>query len=427
MRRFSLSTKLLTLLLGFNLLLFAVIFVLPPELYSKIMNEPDYSFLNIESLVFILSCDLAFYLGYILYSPLVTKHSRYNLGSAVVSNTFIVLPLVPFMFLTAVSVVEIIKAYPQLLYVLGSPSAQQVRADVGTQQNVMSGAPIILTGMIWWAIFRMRCSEIILQKKMRSVRVVIVISVVLVAISFIIRMSRMQLLPLIIGLLINYKYAEYVTLRQSRTNLSRSIVVIIVGGLLIFITLSLIRGYNNWQDIAQQIFAYGPASYNRLSAILSGRLHFYGQETGIYVSSFQGQIPLLKHFINVYHLLGQPSLNTAWLRTFNDVGNAGLNADYTFPTVYGAIYSFFGIWSPIYFFGFGIFFKQIVHSINSEKIFGIVYFPFIIFSLLFLFGWNFMLSYNFIVLLITVFILFLYKASFRSIFASKRLLKNSVV
>jgi oligosaccharide repeat unit polymerase len=313
----------------------------------------------------------------------------------------------------------ILKAYPQLLFSLGSSAAQRLRADVGTQQEVMSGAPIILSGMVWWAVFKMRRTELIVKKRLSITRVVIAISIILLTLTFFIKMSRMELIPLFVGLLINYKYAEYVTFKGGRTDLLRSMVVVIVIGLAIFIVLSLLRGYGDWQEIFRQMFAYGPASYNRLSAFLSGRLHFHGENTGIYVSSFQGQIPILKHFVDIYSLLGQPNLNSAWLRDFEDVAQSGLNPKYTFPTVYGAVYSFFGLLSPIYFVAIGLFFKQVVHSINKEKIFGIVFFPFVLLSMLFLFGWNFVLSYNFIVLVITVFILFSYEVVFWSIAAHR--------
>ena len=420
MSQFNLATKLFMAMITLNLLLFAVIFIMPPELYSKIMHEPDCSFFNLEALTFILFCDLAFYIGYFLYSPIVIKYSRNNPSNAAVSNKFIILPLVPFIFLTAVSVMMILKAYPQLLFSLGSSAAQRLRADVGTQQDVMSGAPIILSGMVWWAVFKMRRTELIVKKRLRITRVVIAISMILLTLTFFIKMSRMELIPLFVGLLINYKYAEYVTFKGGRTDLLRSMVVVIAIGLAIFIVLSLLRGYGDWQEIFRQIFAYGPASYNRLSAFLSGRLHFYGENTGIYVSSFQGQIPILKHFVDIYSVLGQPNLNSAWLRDFKDVAHSGLNTNYTFPTVYGAVYSFFGLLSPFYFLALGLFLKHVVHSINKEKIFGIVFFPFVLFSMLFLFGWNFVLSYNFIVLVITVFILFSYEVVFLSIIGRRR-------
>ena len=198
----------------------------------------------------------------------------------------------------------------------------------------------------------------------------------------------------------SYKYAEYLMYRKVSRNIFLNLIMFLGIGIFIFILLSIVRGFTNGYQIISQIFDYGPASFNRLAAFLSGQLTFYGENSGIYVSSFQGQIPIIKNYIDIYKLLGQPSLDSVWLENFRNVGIAGLNAQYTFPTVYGAIYSFFGWLSPLYFLFLGFFYKQVIHSINKIGTFGIVFYPFFIFSLFFWFGWNFLLSYNFIVLII---------------------------
>lgn len=424
--KISFSTKLIIVFLAFNFFLFFIPFILPSNIYSEIMNEKDYSFFNFESLVFIILCDVSLILGYFMHRPIIIdKISDNGSMKRIYSNKFIILPLLPFIFLTIISIFMILKSYPQIIFLLGSAAAQGLRVDISTQANVMSGAPVVLSGMVWWAVFRMRCTEIETRKKLIVTRAVVILSVILIVASFLIKMSRMELIPLFVGILINYKYAEYISLNLKNSNFLRSIIIITAMGLFIFVLLSFIRGYNSWHEILSQIFSYGPASYNRLSAFLSGRLHFYGESTGIYVSSFQGQIPIIKHFIDIYGFLGEPNLSTAWLRDFNDVSQAGLNIHYTFPTVYGAIYSFFGIFSPIYFVVYGAFIKQALHSLNRKKNFGIVFFPFLVFGVLFLFGWNFCLSYTFIILLITVFLLFMYERFYTLLFISSSKLQSS--
>lgn len=196
---------------------------------------------------------------------------------------------------------------------------------------------------------------------------------------------------------------------SNRSNIFlKNILLIGIFGVGIFVLLSWVRGYN-LDTVIKQFFAYLPASYNRLSALLNGSLHFAGERSGIYVSSFQGQIPIIKSFVNIYSFLGQPTLDYAWRHDFSDVANAGLNAHYTFPTIYGSIFTFCGYLSPIYFFLFGAVIKQFYSSFARGKIFGIIFYPLSLFCIMFSFGWNFFLSYEFIVMIIAVFYIFIFE------------------
>lgn len=414
--RLMYSTRLMLYLLTFNMALIAITFMFPPQWYSRIMNEPDFAFLNIELFVFTLLCSSAFVVGYKLYRPIVLNGSSSNSIFNVISNKFLVLPLIIWSALTVSSLLMVLALYPDLLYALATSAAPQLRAEISMKlQGVMSGAPIVLSGVIWWAVFRMRTTEVILQKKMFLTRATLTFASLLVVIVFTLKMSRIELLPFLFGVVINYKYAEHLASINANDRQLRQMLTLFTTGILLFIMMSLVRGYN-WSGEATQIFAYGPASFNRLAAFLSGRLHFYGEGSGIYVSNFQGQIPFIKDFFNINKIFGQPTLNSAWKNDFIDVANAGLNSHYTFPTVYGAIYSYFGWLSPLYFFIIGCGYRQIVASIDKARIFGIVFFPFVLFSLFFWFGWNFILSYNFTALVITVSMLFVYERIYRDLF-----------
>lgn len=410
------STRLILYMLIFNMALLTISITFPPQWYSHIMNEPDFAFLNMKLFVFTLICTGAFVIGYKLFRPIALKAFSSNSIFNVVSNKFLVLPLIIWSALTVSSLLMVLALYPDLLYALATSAAPQLRSEISMRlQGVMSGAPIVLSGVIWWAVFRMRITEVILHKKLFLTRVTIIFASLLVVIIFTIKMSRIELLPFLFGVVINYKYAEHLASTNTNNRQLRQMITLFTIGILLFIMMSLVRGYS-WSGQAIQIFAYGPASFNRLAVFLSGQMHFYGAGSGIYVSNFQGQIPFIKDFIDVYKILGQPTLNSAWKNDFIDVANAGLNSHYTFPTVYGAIYSYFGWLSPLYFFIIGCAYRQIVASIDKARIFGIVFFPFALFSLFFWFGWNFILSYNFTALVITVSMLFIYEMIYRDLF-----------
>ena len=347
------STRLISYMLIFNMALLTISTTFPPQWYSQIMNEPDFSFLNMKLFVFTLICTGVFVIGYKFYRPIALKATSSNYIFNVVSNKFLVLPLIIWSALTVSSLLMVLALYPDLLYALATSAAPQLRAEISMRlQGVMSGAPIVLSGVIWWAVFRMRLTEVISHKKLLLTRVIIIFASLLIVIIFTLKMSRIELLPFLFGVVINYNYAEHLASTNTNNRQLRQMITLFTIGILLFIMMSLVRGYN-WSGQATQIFAYGPASFNRLTAFLSGQLHFYGAGSGIYVSNFQGQIPFIKDFINVYKILGQPTLNSAWKNDFIDVANAGLNSHYTFPTVYGAIYSYFGWLSPLYFFIIG--------------------------------------------------------------------------
>ena len=405
----SQTIKLIFLLLFFNFILFISAFFMPAWLYSSIMQEHDYTNFNFLSLIFILICDTSFLAGYVIYKPVVIL--RYGLikKNNRINNLFLILPIIPFFALSAYSVFILINKFPSLILSFGTPHAQELRESVSSVQNAMSGAPIILTGVVWWAIFRLRIAERSTGRRLRYAKLFVFISLGLLTINFLLRMSRMDLIPLYFGCFINYKYADLVCGFSRKINLIRATILFVAIGLSVFIVLLLARGFYGFDSAANQIFAYTLASYNRLSAFLLGKLHFSGENSGIYVSSFQGQIPIIKNFFNIYKVLGQPSIGHAWLDNFHNVAEAGLNYHYTFPTLYGAIFSFFGYYSPVYFFLFGLFVKQSENSLSKSRVFGIIFLPLSLFCLLFFFGWNFLLSYEFIALFIAYIYLEVYE------------------
>lgn len=393
-------------MLAFNVALMLVGILFPPNLYSKLMEEPDYMFLNLELAVFVLMCTVSFIMGYKLFHAISLTKNRVN--DKINNRNIVLFPLVIWSFLTVYSLFLILLRYPELIQSLGTLSASHLRAEISLHlKDVMSGAPIILSEVIWWAIYRMRDLEIKYDKRLFFYRAGLVLCSIIVIAMFTVKMSRMELLPFIFGAIISYNYLGNATSFYKKNSLQLQFVMFIIIGFSVFIAMSAVRGYSLSEEFFQ-VFAYGPASFNRLAAILSGRLHFYGGNTGIYVSNFQGQIPILKDFINVYSFLGQPSLNDAWQRDFIDVHNAGLNSHYTFPTVYGSVFTFFGWLSPLYFLAIGYAYRLIIRSLELGRIFGIIFFPLALFSLFFWFGWNFILSYNFTASIITVVMLSLY-------------------
>ena len=390
-----------------NFMIFMIVFSMPVYLYSSIMHENDYSHLDVLSLLFILACDAALLFGYHAYKPVVFSHGvTYKPRAA--NNLYLFFLLVPILILVLVSFYILLEHFPDLLSSLGSIEAQQMRANVSTIKNSMSGAPVLLTGIIWWAIYKLRYTETTFSRKLLFSRAIIFSSVIIVTIYFVVKLSRMELVPLYFGIFMVYNFSAN-KMTSNRSNIFlKNILLIGIFGVGIFVLLSWVRGYN-LDTVIKQFFAYLPASYNRLSALLNGSLHFAGERSGIYVSSFQGQIPIIKSFVNIYSFLGQPTLDYAWRHDFSDVANAGLNAHYTFPTIYGSIFTFCGYLSPIYFFLFGAVIKQFYSSFARGKIFGIIFYPLSLFCIMFSFGWNFFLSYEFIVMIIAVFYIFIFE------------------
>jgi hypothetical protein len=102
---------------------------------------------------------------------------------------------------------------------------------------------------------------------------------------------------------------------------------------------------------------YGPASFNRLGALLEGDLKIPNSNMGYYTNTWYWDSPIINSTAivlkNLEFDIPQPAY-TNWLATFDAVGAYKLNKNYIWVTTYGEVYADYGYYGIIWFAIYGL-------------------------------------------------------------------------
>src|ERR1035437_8985257 len=125
-------------------------------------------------------------------------------------------------------------------------------------------------------------------------------------------------MPVITGIAIVYLLRKSVRGETGSTFLVKFGVIFASIVLTLFLLASFVRGTT---DLTKDVFTYTIASYNRLSALLSGRLRYPYGGRGIYLFSFLGYTNMLNMVIPLRDMLRWPSFMDYWQSEFRPTQN----------------------------------------------------------------------------------------------------------
>ncbi|MEM3988771.1 MAG: hypothetical protein QXZ22_09295 [Sulfolobales archaeon] len=363
----------------FPLFLLFVSLIFPPSLYESYVGEPDYMFLNIKILAFVLLYTFFYFIGVFIsnYKPLFS----FNLIKKKVKVSFfvyigtisaltIVLQLI-FVFLMFIYFNKTL--HLNLLEIVLSGKGQLIKDYLGKEVRIPFGLgniPLFVTGIEFWLLYKLYTFQADLNdlKKFRELKyleISIVVSLVLFIISNIITLNRPTLMIFLIGWFVIYSYFNKGSIFYRVVKLSITVV-------LIYAITSILRwasGSENLTDLVLgRLLGYTVADFNRLALILEGKLSYV--EAGVprifYILPIL-KIPLTN--IEFFNLRETSPL------ALSAVGSAGLNSDYNMATLFGGIYQSIGIATPIYFTVLGFIGSRLYISFKRGKTFGIMLYP----------------------------------------------------
>lgn len=363
----------------FPLFLLFVSLIFPPSLYESYVGEPDYMFLNIKILAFVLLCTFFYYIGVFIsnYKPLfsfnlIKKKVKVSPFAyiGIISVLTIVLQLI-FVFLMFIYFNKTL--HLNLLEIVLSGKGQLIKDYLGKEVRIPFGLgsiPLFVTGIEFWLLYKLYTFQADLNdlKKFRELKyleISIVVSLVLFIISNIITLNRPTLMIFLIGWFVIYSYFNKGSIFYRVVKLSITVV-------LIYAITSILRwasGSENLTDLVLgRLLGYTVADFNRLALILEGKLSYV--EAGVprifYILPIL-KIPLTN--IEFFNLRETSPL------ALSAVGSAGLNSDYNMATLFGGIYQSIGIATPIYFTVLGFIGSRLYISFKRGKTFGIMLYP----------------------------------------------------
>jgi hypothetical protein len=386
--------------------IFLLAWLFPPSAYSAYMEEPDYIFLNVTALALYSVCVMAFLLGVWLidlFFPvggLRDEKLVYRLSPV----TFILVPLSLGLIFSVLSNVIIIRSTPDLLRLLLEQGGAELKTELQFQ-TPLGLAGVYLIGIVWWATWR--CDQLDLRGgQRRMVKLFQYLATASVVLTTILKLVRGELMPVITGVAIIYLLRKSVHVRKQGAFAFKFFVIFASSVLVLFLLASFVRGTTN---LTKDVFAYTIASYDRLAALLSGRLRYPYGGRGIYLFSFLGYNNMLNMIVPFRDILHWPSFMEYWQSEFRAMGPAGLSENAIWTGTFGYIYADIGWFAPLFVFFEGVLCGVVWRSIKLGRPLGIVLYPWFAFCILFWFGMNSLLENKLLPLVLDVIGLSLYE------------------
>jgi hypothetical protein len=373
-------------------LVFVVAWVFPPGIYKRLMGESDLIFLDVEAALFYAACVAAFLLGVYLvavYCPSGPLTDR-RLEPRISPTAFILGPVLVGLLLHSIGIVSVLKK-GVLLQLLLSGDRAATSSGTWAAEGTIGLSGTLLTGIIWWALWRYRQLKLSRASSLVT-RLFIYLAIISVLVSFSLMQDRTGLTPVIVGT------AIIVLLRKKLQSELDTRVVLTFSGVVLaismacFVLFAELRGINEFEGIVSSVIGYTISSYNRLSALLSGRLQYPYGGRGLYLSGFLAFNNLFNSIVPVREMLRWPDFYYVWDSEFGAVWRANLDGKFIWSGTFGYIYSDLGWLSPGFMFLYGLLYGWVWRSVCGGRAFGIVLYPWCAFCILFWFGTNLLLD-----------------------------------
>jgi len=375
-------------LISYTIFLFAWLF--PPGLYANYIHEPDQIFLDPLSLAFVSACILAFVIGLrlsTLFSSCFAEAPKVIPPSS--PQIYLLAPLI---ISSAFCLVYLFKvgSHLDIVGLLASSQGNSIKLVNQTgqlQEGFWGRSPSVLCATIWWAQYRAG------QLQLKGLGHLLFISIFLFALMVDVAtctatVNRSNLMPLISGIALIYAYRKTYgrNVNAFKILVQGAFAIAIFLGL--FLLLSFFRGNISSSTLVTQILGYGITSYNRLALMLTGHLQFVTGGKGAYLFPVLVDSHSLNVIFPISDRLGWPSADTLWRLEFGPIGAAGLNRGFNWVSLFGYVYTDMGWFTPLYFSGLGVLCGRLWLSFRKGKSFGLVFYPWAAFSILFWCGYN---------------------------------------
>jgi hypothetical protein len=405
-------------------LIFAIAWLFPPGMYTRLMEEPDLLFLNIKAAVFYATCVGAFLLGLYLvdvYLPAERLVDR-QLESGISAAAFILGPLCVALLLNIVSLSSVLRQgvlLPLLLSGGGGEAKELWQADGSL---VLSAT--CLAGVVWWAIWRSQQLQVKGISR-TATRTLVYLAILVIVLSASLMLNRIVLFSTVIGAVIIALARRILAGTIAAKTVLKAVLLLCVLMTGLFALYSALRGNDSASAVSSDLVQYTISSYNRLPALLSGTLRYPYAGTGVYLVSFLESNNLFNSIMPIREMLRWPSYPDLFDSEFWAVWHANLNGKLIWSGTFGYIYSDLGWLSPCFLFFYGLLYGWVWRSVRCGQTFGVVLYPWFAFSILFWLGTNVLLSTMCIVLVIDASALAAYEFILLRGLVSPRLLQQS--
>lgn len=389
---------------GLALVSYAIFLIgclVPPSIYSHYVFEPDLMFLDPAVIFFYSLCVCFFLLGVWLVGWIGGNqtHAVPSRSTRLSPLVFLLLPLTLGTVLTDISRVLLLKKNPSMLLMLFAQQSGGSKFAGGLEVNgTFAIATMLLIGIVWWSIWRYP------ELKFRGWRrwlvlIMLIAGILSVLLSATMILSRNQIMMFLCGLAVIYMLKKQIRGEVTWKFVLVSALVFAVAVTSLFILFSFLRGTADWDMQIFLLGGYTLGSYNRLAAVLSGRLHYPFAGRGLYLSPFISFNNSFNAIIPIEKWMHWPSSLEVWGSEASAVTEAGLMGNLFWSGTFGYVFSDLGWFTPLYIFLYGLMYGMVWRWLKAGRALGIVLYPCFAFCILFWVGTNYLLASDPVVLL----------------------------
>lgn len=375
--------------------IFLVAWFFPAGLYSRLIREPDLMFLDPETLIFFLLCVAGFWAGLLLIDfvfpsrPLLESSER----PARLTYGAVIVPLVITTLMTAVACVQLVRETPDLLLLLVSQQGQLLKHQLGeVKLGVIGWGADLQQPVLWWAYWRLSGlrdgPSSVSRLRVRLYWAIFAIGFLSAIAMTIVQVSRDEMMSFLGGFAVVYLMRK-ISRREIRVaGIVRNIVVLLLVVLLLFVSFALLRGTRDMSGGIGDFVGYTLASYNRLTALLHGTMHYPYGGHGIYLVPFLNANHVVNSIFPFNQVFQWPDFYSLWNSEFVAPQVAGLNDYLIWSGTFGYLFADAGWFTPFVVAGYGLIYGAFWSQMKSGTALGLTVYPWLAFSALAWFSAN---------------------------------------
>jgi hypothetical protein len=244
---------------------------------------------------------------------------------------------------------------------------------------------------VWWAAWRYRQIGLGVGR-IRLVQFLLALAIIASIVSGALKLGRLQVMYSVTGLAVVYLLANIARRKLKAAFLVRFGAVFVALVLSLFVLFTIIRGGGDLEKHTSDLMGYTIAGYNRLAAVLQGRLHYPFGGTGVYLSAFVSFNHSLNRLIPIHDMMNWGSFDDVWRSEFGATWAAGLNGNLIWLGAFGYLFEDVGWLTPAVLLLYGLFYGAVWRLLQAGSPLGMTLYPWLAFCVLFWFGMNALLD-----------------------------------
>jgi oligosaccharide repeat unit polymerase len=329
---------------------------IPKSYYLYYLGEPSYYTHNPLPLIWIIASILSFVLGCCIASVLIKPHriSKFTVSETEKRVVIMIPLLLSLAYIVGLS--ESLGGFKQYLAIAFGGGSDSYRAIVYNELESLNIGWMPQAAFPFVAL----CTYLFFAERIRRSYMIYGFTIIMYIFMILPNQTKASLISIIVTILFSYVLSQKNLSLESFRKTAIYLIFALASSIFLFIFIQSGkqgRDFSSLDGIIKEVMGYGPASFNRLGALLEGDLKIPNSNMGYYTNTWYWDSPIINSTTivleNLEFDIPQPAY-TNWLATFDAVGAYRLNKNYIWVTTYGEVYADYGYYGIIWFAVYGL-------------------------------------------------------------------------